>query len=382
MNILYIAHRIPYPPNKGDKIRSFHQIRYLASKHSVSLACLIDDREDLRYIKTLGQYCTSVDAIYRDKNLATLLSVPGLLKRKPISVAFFYSRELQKKILARVRREKFDRIVVFCSAMAEYVRQLAGIPKIMDFVDVDSEKWRVYADHQPVSVSWIYRMEADRLARYEEAVAQDFDQSIFVSEKEADIFRRRINDDRITVNSNGVDLEYFAPRGSDRVNSGSPVIVFSGTMDYFPNIDAVRYFCSDIFPLIRNVFPTVQFYIAGRNPPRKVVELNGQLGVTVTGGVPDVRPFLEKAWVSVAPLRIARGVQNKVLESMAMGLPVVGTSRAFQGLEATSGDGIRLADSPEIFAREVTALLENANARGRRDSTCSVIIVGRIMVGA
>jgi sugar transferase (PEP-CTERM/EpsH1 system associated) len=359
MNILYIAHRLPYPPNKGDKIRSFHQIRYLSSKHRVSLACLIDEREDLRHIEPLKGYCTTIDAVYTNKNFARLKAVTMMLGDKPLSVAFFHSRRLQKKIARRIRNEKFDKIIIFSSAMAEYVRDVPDIPKVIDFVDLDSEKWRVYADYQLGAASWTYGLEARRLARYEEEVASAFDHSIFVSQAEASVFQQRVNSRRVSVIPNGVDLDYFGSNNRDRLCTDLPVIVFAGTMDYFPNVDAVRYFCNEIFPLILNAFPGVQFYIVGRNPTRVVRELNCQRRVIVTGAVPDVRPFLAKSSVAIAPFRIARGVQNKILEAMAMSLPVVGTSLAFQGIQATPADGIRIADDPKAFAQDVAKLLKD-----------------------
>jgi sugar transferase (PEP-CTERM/EpsH1 system associated) len=359
MRILYLAHRIPYPPNKGEKIRAFHQIRLLSRKHTVHLACLIDEKEDLQHVKALAKYCASVDAVYRGRTSARGLSLLTLLTSRPLSVMPFYSRKLAKKIANRLRSERIDRILVFSSSMAKYVRHIAGIAKVLDFVDMDSEKWRLYADYHPFPFSWIYRLEADRLGRYEEEVASIFDHSLFVSEKDAELLRRRLSDRPISVISNGVDLDYFAPNGGHACCSNPPVLVFTGAMDYFPNIDAVQHFCQTIFPLVRKARPEVRFSIVGRNPTRLVKALGHHPHVTVTGSVSDVRPYLTRAQVAVVPLRIARGVQNKVLEAMAMGLPVVGTSQAFQGLQATTSDGVRIVDAPEAFAQEVLTLLED-----------------------
>ena len=368
MNILYIAHRIPYPPDKGDKIRSFHQIRYLSRKHSVYLACLIDDKEDLQHIETLKEYCVAIDAVFVNQLVAKFKAVAMLLGKKPLSVAFFQSEQLRKKICRRIHDVKFDRIIIFSSAMAEYVRDILDIPKLIDFVDVDSEKWRGYADSKSGMMSWIYRLEARRLAEYEEDVAKAFSHSILVSQAEASLLQRRVKGRPVSVVPNGVDLDYFnSSDGSLRCDL--PVIVFAGTMDYFPNVDAVTYFCEEIFPLIRNASPDAQFYIVGRNPTRVVRELNRQPGVIVTGSVQDVRPYLAKAWLAVAPFRVARGVQNKVLEALAMGLPIVGTYHAFQGIEATSENGIRLVDDPQKFGQEVIRFFKDEEMR----RTCSLL---------
>ena len=360
LKILYIAHRIPYPPNKGEKIRAFHQIRYLSKVHEVHLACLVDEREDLEHTKTLEKYCASVDVVFRRKSAFRLRVLLGLLTNKPLSVAAFYDRELDKRIRQKLRTETFDRIVVFSSAMAEYVRRAAGIPKLIDLVDADSEKWRLFADYHPKPLSWLYRLEAHHLSRYEENVVRMSERSVFVSEAEAELLRQRVPDRPMTVIPNGVDLDYFAPPSETLSCSKQPVVVFTGAMDYFPNVDAVQYFCSDILPLITEACPEIRFYIVGRHPTRQVQTLERQKHVMVTGSVPDVRPYLRAATVAVAPLRIARGVQNKILEAMAMGLPVVGTSSAFQGLGATTADGIRKADNAKSFAREILALLENS----------------------
>lgn len=311
----------------------------------------------------------SVDAVYRDKAFSNFQAALAIFGNASLSAASFYSKELKEIIDQRLRSEKFDRIIVFSSVMAEYVKNVKHIAKVMDFVDVDSEKWRVYADYHPFPFSQIYRLEAKRLAQYEEEVAKLFDHSIFVSEKEAKLFQKRVKDRPISVIPNGVDMAYFA-QSKDTGNSISqpPVIIFTGAMDYFPNVDAVKYFCEEIFPSIRQAMPEVGFYIVGRNPTRQVIALGRQPRVIVTGSVPDIRPYLAKARVAVAPFRLARGIQNKVLEAMAMGVPVVGTSNGFQGTQATITDGIRIADDPVRFAQDVLALLSNSDLRQK----CSI----------
>ena len=361
MKVLYIAPCIPYPPNKGEKIRAFYQIRLLSREHTIHLACLANEKKEPRNLKKLQKHCVSIDAVYRNKIVAWLLAAAALLAGKPFSVASFYSSRLKRMIAQKLSSERFDRILVFSSAMADYVRDVSSIPKILDFVDLDSETWRLYVDHHSFPFSWIYRLEAGRLARYEETIAKEFDHLIFVTEKEASLFRQRVNNRPASVIPNGVDLDYFAP--TPDLPSGAPVIVFVGTMDYFPNIDAVRYFCRHIFPSIKEVLPAAHFYIVGRNPTEPVKKLGREPQVTVTGSVPDVRPYLAQAGVAVAPFRIARGIQNKNLEAMAMGVPVVGTSTAFEGMAATELDGVRITDVPERFAQEVVALLNDPERR-------------------
>jgi sugar transferase (PEP-CTERM/EpsH1 system associated) len=272
---------------------------------------------------------------------------------------------MDQLVKGTLNSQKIDRIFVYSSAMAEYVRDTRGvpIPRAIDFVDVDSEKWRTYAERCTGPSGWIYRIEAQRLARYEEYLVRTFDHSIVTSEREAWLLRQRVPDASISVISNGVELEYFDPSLFHSSSSTTPTLIFTGTMDYLPNVDGVRFFCREIFPLVRQVMPDVVFYIVGRNPTREVKSLSQEPNVVVTGSVPDVRPYLSKSWLAVAPLRIARGVQNKVLEAMAMGLPVVGTPQAFQGAQACDSDGIRQANEPERFAQEILALLKDNTLR-------------------
>ena len=357
MNILYISHRLPYPPNKGEKIRAFHQIRQLARDHTVHLCSFVDDPMDLPYSEALKEYCASVDIVYRSNASTPLLAAAALLKRQPLSVALFSRKSLKKKVLQKLATEQFDCIVVSSSSMAQYVSFVSTVPKVLDLVDVDSEKWRLYAQHHSFPRSFVYELEAKRLARYEEDIAHAFDHCVLISEEERRLFQERVKDRPISVISNGVDLEYFSPTRTGRLQVTPPTIVFTGAMDYFPNVDAVQYFCGEVFPLVCDAVPEAKFYIVGRSPTRQVQELGNQPNVVVTGTVPDVRPYLAQATVAVAPFRLARGVQNKVLEAMATGLPVIGTSQAFEGIAATEKNGIRVADTPDKFAREVIALL-------------------------
>lgn len=366
MKILYLAHRLPYPLNKGEKIRTFHQICHLSRHHIIHLICMVDDPTDLQYVKLLERYCASVTAVYSSKAATMFLAVGALLSQKPLSVVSFYRKQLTREIENLLAVEQFDVIFVSSSAMAEYVLPVSHIPKAIDFVDVDSEKWRLYADYHMFPFSWIYRREANLLAAYEEKIAKIFNCSVFISEQERSLFQQRVNDRPISVISNGVDSEYFSPHELVLSSSDHPVVVFTGNMDYFPNIDAVLYFCTEIFPLVCQTVPETQFFIVGRNPVRSVRELGNQQNVVVTGSVADVRPYLTKAAVAVAPFRIARGVQNKILEAMAMGLPVVGTVEAFKGIAASEQDGIRIANDPESFAQHLTTFLRRDTMFGQQ----------------
>ena len=375
MKILYLAHRIPYPPDKGDKIRSYHQVLHLAAEHELHLACLVDDRQDLEHVSRLEKLCASVDVAFRHPRAARLQTLLALFGRSPLSVAAFRSRELLDRVARRLRSESFDLIYAYSSAMAEYVPTDCPVPKIMDFVDVDSEKWRLSADHHSFPMSWVYRIEAARMARYEKQVVQRFDRSVLVSASEAEVFAEQLGVDGVDAIPNGVDLDYFAPGGERPAAGDPPTLVFTGVMDYFPNVDGVKHFCETMFGPIREALPETRMWIVGRNPTQPVTDLARLDNVEVTGGVPDVRPYLARAHVAVVPLRIARGIQNKILEAMAMGLPVVGTRVAFEGIGASRADGVRIVDEPREFAREVLDLLGSEELRrecgaGAREYVC------------
>jgi sugar transferase (PEP-CTERM/EpsH1 system associated) len=366
VNILYLAHRIPYPPNKGDKIRSFHQVEHLSRNHRLHLACLIDAEEDRAHVAPLRPYCASIHASWRGGLGPRVRAARALLGSGSLSVAAFHVPELRRSVERIVREEPIDIVIVFSSQMGQYVPE--GYPTVVDFVDMDSEKWRDYASRKRWPLSWLYRMEADRLQRYERELARLHEESVFVAENEAQVFCRAVPGVKARAIPNGVDLNYF--RRPPEPRSGGPrSLVFVGMMDYFPNIDAVAWFVEEIFPRILEEHPDTVFRVVGRNPSRRVRDLGRRAGVEVLGGVPDVRPYVADAAVSVNPFRIARGLQNKVLEAMAMEVPVVGTSLAFQGIAASASDGIRAENEPAAFACAVSELLrdpERGREMGRR----------------
>ena len=390
MKILYLAHRIPYPPNKGDKIRSFNEIKYLSRRHEIHLACLADNPKDLKYECDLKKYCKTTNVIFINPKLAKLKSTIRLFSTKPLSICYFYSKRLQKAIDHLLSTHHFDCIFCFSSPMAEYIFRskflVSGFQKldfnkninrpetnnqqpatkIMDFVDVDSDKWAQYAQYVRFPQSWIYRLESRKLARYEKKVAETFDHSIFVTGSEVKIFKdQNPHIKNITAIPNGVDLDYFSPRFCQKPETSlqQPVIVFTGAMDYFANIDGVVWFTKEILPLIKKEIPEIRFYIVGSNPTKEVLFLSSNNGVTVTGFVPDTREYLNKATVAVAPLRIARGIQNKILEAMATGVPVVATPKAFEGIEAEPDRDLVLGEDPKIFADLVIKLIKEVSLR-------------------
>ncbi len=374
--LLFLAHRIPYPPNKGDKIRSFHLLKHLAGKYRVHLAAFVDDKDDWRHVSRLDQICGETHFVALHPGLARLRSVSGFFSGEPLTVPYYRDAGMQAWVDQLLTTRPVRRVLVFSSAMAQYMmeRTLPGARRVIDFVDVDSDKWRQYAQSKSWPMSAVYRREARRLLAYDRQVAGDFDASVFVSFEEAELFKKLAPDaaTRISHINNGVDSDYFSPeRGYDSpYAAGEKVLVFTGAMDYWANADAVRWFAREVFPLVREQVPEALFYIVGGRPSVEVQQLANLPGVHVTCAVPDVRPYLAHAVAAVAPLRIARGIQNKVLEAMSMAKPVLATQAAAEGIEGVSG--VLVAEEPADFAALAVRILRGEmNAEtGRAGRAC------------
>ena len=372
--LLFLAHRIPYPPSKGDKIRSYHILKHLARSYRIHLAAFVDDPDDWRYQPKLEAMCASVYLLPLYPLQARLRSLKGLFGNSALSLPYFHDHKMQCWIDSIMKRDDMRRVFVFSSPMAQYVmgKQLSSLRCIVDFVDVDSDKWRQYAQRTPWPLSWLYRREGERLLRFERYVARKFDASVFVSAAEADLFKLLVPEaaDRVSFMDNGVDFTYFSPdhHYEDPYNGQSDVLVFTGAMDYWANVDAVRWFALEIFPQVRQSIPSAQFVIVGARPTRDVLKLAALPGVSVTGAVADIRPYLAHARAAVAPLRIARGVQNKVLEAMAMTIPVLATPAAAEGIQYTDTSGLQVCGSEQHFAERATRLLQQDRSQPIRAS--------------
>jgi len=359
--LLFLVHRIPFPPNKGDKVRSFHLLEFLASRYRVHLGTFVDTPDDVVHVPRLREYCASSKVIEILPARARIRSLAGLWTGEPLTVRYYRNTAMAEWVSSVVREQGIGKAVLFSSAMAPYVSGHPNLRVVADFVDVDSAKWTQYARSRPWPLSAIYKREGERLLAFERAIARQAEASVFVTPAEAQLFRTLAPESAARVHhaQNGVDTRYFSPE-HDLPNPfppGEDAIVFTGAMDYWPNVDAVSWFARECLPDIVTQHPRARFYIVGIQPTPAVRALAQDPQVVVTGRVPDVRPYLKHARVVVAPLRVARGIQNKVLEAMAMGRPVVVSATAAGALAGQSGTDFDVADEAPEFVRKTIALM-------------------------
>jgi sugar transferase (PEP-CTERM/EpsH1 system associated) len=347
-------------------------LKYLSQRASVYLGTFIDDPEDWKYLDDLRALCAEVFALSINRRYATFKSGLGLLNGEALSVRFYRSAGMQRWVDNTIKMQGIDKVVVFSSTMAQFVRKekYPHMFRAVDFVDVDSDKWRQYAESTSWPMSWVYRRESRELFSFEKIIAKESSAAFFVSREEAELFKTQAPElsSRIDYFCNGVDLEYFNPDCalSNPYRMSEMPIVFTGAMDYFANIDAVTWFVKKIMPGVISTHSNACFYIVGSNPPPDVRALDNGLSVRVTGRVPDVRGYLRHAHLAVAPMRIARGIQNKVLEALAMGKPVIASPAAMEGIGVTNGTWLSVVDEPADW---ISAIKYQLNDVDRSNST-------------
>lgn len=354
MRLLFIAHRIPYPPNKGDKIRSYNELAFLCRHFEVDLVCFYGGGKEQAYVQKLQGMCKSVSAFPRSLAGQAMHFGLGLLKGEPASVALYRHGGMQRRINRLLAMHEYRHIFIFSGQMVQYLPRKVLERTVVDLCDVDSHKWDNYADRLPAYLAWFYRMEARRLLAFEKRASAAAKACILITDSELELFRGLGGTGRLQRLGNGVDTGFFQP-------SAAPFepgrILFTGAMDYFPNEEGVAWFAKEVFPRIKARFPHARFVIAGSNPSLKVRSLAAAEGVEVTGFVEDMRKEQARAHVVVVPLRIARGMQNKVLEAMACGKAAVVTTKALGGIRAIDGQELMIADTPDDFVRSLESLL-------------------------
>ena len=362
-DLLFISHRIPWPLNKGEKIRGWNLIQHMRTLgYRVHLGCVVDDPADMAHVERMRTVCASVGAFLIDKSRQKIRALLHARPGRPLMPDFYFCPALQHWVNDIVTQMPIDVIYIYSVAMAPYALHLQHGRKILDAQDIDSEKWAEYAAKARFPRNLFWAREARTLLAYERHAAAACGKTFFVSEPEAERFRELAPEvaERVVAVENGVDLAHFSPADTHLWPFGEPgpCLVFTGNMDYWPNADAVIWFARDVLPLLRERVPGLRFWIVGANPGGDVRALEASPGIHVTGRVADVRPYVANAAVIVCPLRIARGIQNKMLEGMAMGRPVVASPPAFEGVRAVPGEELLVADGAAAFADAVCALLD------------------------
>jgi hypothetical protein len=360
--ILYLAHRFPYPPVGGAKVRACYSIRRLAAANHVTVAAPVRDADEAAAARELADMGVRVETAPLSRSAALLRTAFSALTLRTASAGYFHAPSLARRVQSLLRTEPFDLVIVHSSSIAPYVEDLQGVVKVLDFVDMDSQKWRDYCTHVAVAKRPVYALEGWTLARLERRLARRFDLNVVATAFEADSLRQIAGAVPSAIVANGVDLEYFQP-------SDAPVddrlVCFTGRMDYLPNVQGMRAFCAQVWPQVRARLPDARLRIVGAAPAPAIRALHGQDGIEVTGTVSDVRPCVRAAGCAVAPLQIARGTQNKVLEAMAMGIPVVASSLAARGVDARAGTDLLVADAPQETAEAISRLLTEPGLRDR-----------------
>lgn len=372
MKILYVCHRVPYPPQRGGKIRPFNMISHFSRKHEVTVASLARSQEEFDESLGLQDHCKELIC----ERVTPLGAAARMLIRgptpTPFSMGYFFSPALKSRIAEAIDRNRFDLIFVHCSSVAQYVSDVVGTAKILDFGDMDSQKWLIYGQVRSFPMSLAYRLEGRKLEVAEKRLSTKFDTNTCTTQEELNTLRGFATGVESDWFPNGVDHGYFAP--SNEPYDGD-LISFIGRMDYYPNQEAMFRFCKSTLPLIRAQRPNAKLSIIGANPSAQVKQLGELPGVTVTGSVPDVRPFVIRSAVNVAPLRIARGTQNKILEAMAMGVPVVTSEVAARGVDAVPGEHLLCATTPAEESRAVLSMLTDPERRRQIGSNGRVRIL-------
>lgn len=361
-DLLFLVHRLPYPPHQGDKARSYHLLKHLAAGHRIFLGTFIDDPDDERHVETLRSLCVDLYAAPLDPRMATLRSINGLLADEALTVRYYRDAGLMAWVESTCRRNKIDAAVIVSSAMAQYVEEVPRLPILVDFAGVGPIPWTRYADNQRWPMSWLQRREDERLLAYDRHVAARAARSFFANESEANHFRQRAPECAIRIEAmgNGVDADFFKPDPAmnSPFQAGEHAVVFPGALDCWPNIDAATWFAADILPHLLEKWPRLRFYIVGSNPAPSINALASE-HVVVTGAVADVRPYLQHAALIVSPLRMTRGGHDPILQAMAMARPVVASRPSVESLNAEPGKEIFAAATAADYIRCIDELLRS-----------------------
>jgi sugar transferase (PEP-CTERM/EpsH1 system associated) len=358
VRVLFLTHRLPYPPNKGDRLRAFHIVRTLAAKTDLDVVSLVHADEELANADTLRRLVPArVTPVRTAPARNHLRAAAALAGTRPLTHCLLDAPGFSAVLRDISRNRPPDVVLAYCSSMARFALEppLNQYPLVLDFIDVDSGKWASLAGTTKGPRGWIYRREAKYLGRFEAHVARHTAANIVVNERERDALVRIAPDAKVHVVGVGVDLEQLRPPVPPVEN---PRVVFCGVMNYQPNVEGVLWFAREVWPFVLAKRPDARFIVVGANPTEQIRRLaTVNSGIEVTGTVPEVCEYLWDAAISVAPLLTAHGLQNKVLEALAAGLPAVVTRQVVEGLPREVHAGCLVAQSPASFAEATLSLL-------------------------
>lgn len=359
-NLLYIAHRTPFPPDKGDRIRNWNVLRFLANRANVHFACLADEPVSEETRQAISDLCIKLKIVPIDCR-RWLRSMASAFMGGTFSEGAFSSPELRRTLKDWARQTRFDAVIVSASSLTPYLCQLPGLPALVDLVDVDSQKWLDYAAASSFPKSLLYQLEGTRLRRLERDLPAKCKAVLLVSDAEARIYKQYARPGVVMTTTNGVDLDYFKPRDLPQETA----CTFVGALDYKPNVEGACWFARTVWPSLYRRRPDLRFRVLGRRPSPAIRSLSGYPGIEIVGQVPDVRPWIARSTVVVVPLQIARGVQNKVLEALAMEKAVISSPTALNGLQAVPGEHLLAASSAQEWIETIERLLDDAKLRRR-----------------
>lgn len=360
MKILFVANRVPYPPFRGDKLKIYNLAKRLSVNHEIHLITFAESKEDYNYGEELGELFKQVHIISLPKWQSYLNCLIAIFSNIPFQVAYFKSSKMNRLVHDFLSNNDIDIIHTQHLRMAQFTSNIA-MPKILDLPDAFSLYWKRRIENQQNPIKRFFeKIEYKRLYKFEGEIVKNFNLGLVCSREDLNYMKEEHGSSNIDLLRNGVDLDTFKSEGHDYSNNST--LLFTGNMDYAPNVDAVGYFVKEMFPGISSKFPKVKFIIAGQRPVKQVLDLKAD-NIEITGFIPDLKLIYQKAAVVVSPLRFGAGTQNKVLEAMAMGIPVVSGNIGFEGLEIENGEGVFLETNYYGFAMKIIELLESEELR-------------------
>lgn len=378
--ILFLTHRVPFPPNRGDRIRSYHVLKFLSARAEVDLACLADEPVPEASRRELESLCRRIAVVPLVSWLRWFKALVSVTRGRSATEGLFSSKEFADTLQRWTKDTQYDLVLAYCSSMATYLHagHLKRLPCVVDLVDVDSQKWFDYAQQVRGPARWLFHLEGRRVQSLEQRAAERARAIVVVSSTESELFRAVCPHSSAYPILNGVDLDYFSPREPIvRENSGALECTFVGALDYRANVDAATWFCHAVWPRVRVRCPKARFVLVGRRPDPQIRRLSKEPGVELIGEVPDVRPYLERARLIVAPLRVARGIQNKVLEAMAAGKAVVASPQALEGLDVVPETHVYQAHTPAEWIAAIGRLLYDEDECGRLGKAARAFVCER-----